>query len=136
MKIRALVLAALTTALFAGLCLPAAASAEVYELRIYHAHEGKMDDLNARFRNHTIKLFEKQGMKVVGFWQPIEDEDGVKKLYYILGYPSVEDRGKMWKAFGSDPEWQKVYKDSQKNGKLVAKVESIMMNPTDYSPIK
>ncbi len=135
MKLRVLVLAAVSMTFLAGLCLPAAA-AEVYELRIYHTHEGKMDDLNARFRNHTIKLFEKQGMKVVGFWQPIEDEDGVEKLYYILAYPSVEDRDKMWKAFGSDPEWQKVYKDSQKNGKLVAKVESIMMKPTDYSPIQ
>jgi hypothetical protein len=104
-----------------------------FELRTYYAEPGKMADLHARFRNHTCKLFEKHGMTIVGFWSPDKADDAEKRLIYILAYPSKEAREKSWKAFGADPEWQKVKAESEKNGKLVEKVDSVQMNPTDYS---
>lgn len=103
-----------------------------YEMRIYYAASGKLEDLQARFRNHTTKIFEKHGMTNVGYWVPLENPDN--KLIYVLAYPSKEAREKAWKDFGSDPEWQKVQKASEVNGKLVDKVESIFMRATDYSP--
>ncbi len=112
---------------------PAAApDTRCYEMRVYYAAEGKLDDLNARFRQHTCKLFEKHGMQNIGYWMPIENPD--RKLVYFLAYPSREARDKSWKAFGGDPEWQKVAKMTEANGRLVAKVESRFFNATDYSP--
>jgi hypothetical protein len=103
-----------------------------YEMRVYYAAEGKLDALNARFRDHTLKLFEKHGITNVGYWMPIDNPD--RKLIYILGYPSRDAREASWKAFFADPDWQKAQKESEANGKLVAKVESTFLNSTDYSP--
>lgn len=103
-----------------------------YEMRVYFAAPGKLDDLNARFRQHTCKLFEKHGMQNVGYWMPIENPD--RKLVYLLAYPSREARDRAWKAFGADPEWQQVAKSTEANGRLVAKVESRFLTATDYSP--
>ena len=113
----------------------AADEQRVFELRTYTAAPGKMDALNARFREHTIGLFKKQGMEVIGFWQPA-GEEGASTLVYLMAYPSQEKRDAMWKAFMDDPEWKKVYAESQKDGPLVTKVESKMLGPTDYSPMK
>ena len=98
-----------------------------YARRIYTAGEGKLDALNARFRNHTLKLFEKHGMTSVGYWTPSEKEtkeNPERKLYYVLSYPSREFRNAAFKAFGADPEWQAAYKESEKDGRLAVKVES------------
>jgi hypothetical protein len=108
----------------------------VFELRTYYAAPGKMADLHARFRDHTCKLFEKHGMTIIGFWSPDKAEDAEKKLIYILAFPSKDAKDKAWKAFQADPEWQKAKTESEKNGKLVDKVESVMMNPTDYSAMR
>lgn len=109
----------------------------VFELRTYTANPGKMDDLHKRFREHTCELFKKHGMELVGFWTPQEEKDGKgAKLIYILAFPSREAAAKAWKDFGADPEWQRVYKESHKDGVLVGKVESVFMDPTDYSPTK
>jgi hypothetical protein len=108
----------------------------VFELRIYHAAEGKMKALHARFRDHTCALFKKHGMTIVGFWSPIDMTEAEKKLYYILAYPNREEAEKSWKAFQADPDWIKAKKESEKEGVLVAKVESIYLNPTDYSPMR
>jgi hypothetical protein len=107
-----------------------------FELRTYYAAPGKMADLHTRFRDHTCKLFEKHGMTIIGFWSPDKPEDAEKKLIYILAFPSKEAKEKAWKAFQADPEWQKVKAESEKNGKLVDKVESVPMKPTDYSAMK
>ena len=103
-----------------------------YEMRIYYAAPGKLDDLNARFRNNTMRIFKKHGMVNLGYWVPVDNPDN--KLIYILSYPSKEARELSWKAFGSDPEWQAVAKASETNGKLVSKVETMFMENTDYSP--
>jgi hypothetical protein len=103
-----------------------------YEMRIYYCHPGKLPDLLTRFRNHTTKIFERHGMTNVGYWVPTDNKDNA--LYYVLSYPSKEARDASWKAFGADPEWKTVASESEKNGKIVAKVTSIFMNLTDFSP--
>jgi hypothetical protein len=112
----------------------AQSAATVYELRIYHANEGKLDDLLKRFREHTTKLFEKHGMKNVAYWTPLDDPLKGKTLIYILAHSSREAATGNWKAFVDDPEWQKVRDASEVNGKLVDKVDSTFMALTDFSP--
>jgi hypothetical protein len=116
-----------------------AAGAKVYELRTYYAAPGKLEALHARFRNHTIELFKKHGMGVVAFWVPVDQTTGAatgNTLVYILSYPSLDARKQAWDEFGKDPEWIAVKTDSEKEGKLVDKVDSIFLAPTDYSPMK
>lgn len=105
----------------------------IYEMRVYYAAEGKLDALNARFRDHTMKLFEKHGIANIGYFTP-EGANPERKLVYFLSYPNREARDKSWKEFGSDPDWQKAAKESEKNGRLVTKVEQYFLQPTDYSP--
>ena len=109
------------------------ADTRYFEMRTYHAAAGKMDALNARFRDHTNALFKKHGMEIIGFWT---DEKRPDVLIYILAFPSKEAAEKSWKAFQKDPDWIKAKEASEKDGKLVDKVDSVYMNPTDYSPIK
>jgi hypothetical protein len=108
----------------------------VFELRTYTAPDGKLPDLQARFRNHTMRMFEKHGMKNVGYWVPQDAPAKDNTLIYIISHESREAAKKSWSAFGGDPEWQKVAKESQMNGKIVAGITSVYMDPTDYSPIK
>jgi len=108
-----------------------------FEIRTYYAAPGKLEDLHARFRDHTVKLFKKHGMQIVGFWGPTDKEAGSEnKLVYILAYPSREAREAAWKTFGADPDWQAARKKSEENGRLVEKVESTILMATDYSPVK
>jgi hypothetical protein len=106
----------------------------LYELRVYFAEPDKLNDLLARFRNHTTKLFEKHGMKNEGYWLPIDNKDN--KVVYVLSYPDRASRDKSWKAFSDDPEWKKVAGESEKNGKLVNKVDAFYMKTVDFSPKK
>src|SRR5947209_4887446 len=106
-------------------CLLAPASAadresRVYEMRIYYAAPGKLDDLHQRFRDHTCKLFEKHGITNVGYWVPVDNPES--KLIYILAYPNRKAREASWKAFLADPDWNRARKDSEANGALVVKV--------------
>ena len=113
-----------------------------FEMRTYTAAEGKLEALHARFRDHTNALFLKHGMHVIGYWVPdapakADEVDRSKNtLVYLLAYPDRETRDKMWKAFQSDPDWKKAREESEKNGKLVEKVQSDFLSATDYSPIK
>ena len=106
-----------------------------FELRTYYAAPGKLEALHARFRDHTNKLFAKHGMEVVGYWVPM-DKDQSNKLIYIIAHKNREAAKKSWQEFGTDPDWKKVKDESEANGKLVDKVESVYMSATDYSPIK
>jgi hypothetical protein len=108
----------------------------VFEMRTYYAHPGKMTALHSRFRDHTNKLFVKHGMTLIGYWSPIDPGEAEKKMVYILAYPSQEAAKKSWDAFRKDPVWIAARKESERDGELVAKVESVFLNPTDYSPIK
>lgn len=113
-----------------------AKDSEVYELRIYTTQEGKLDALLARFRDHTCRLFEKHGIKNIGYWVPLAKEDGAENtLIYILRHTSEEAAKASFSAFGKDPEWQAARKASEENGKILAKPpESLFLKTTDYSP--
>jgi NIPSNAP len=114
-----------------------AAGGRVFELRTYTASPGKLDALNARFRNHTVALFKKHGMEVVGFWMPVDKEAGAgDTLVYILAHQSRPAAEASWKAFRADPEWVKVKAESEAGGSLTTKIESVFLTATDYSPIK
>jgi hypothetical protein len=113
---------------------PAPATTVVYELRVYHAAAGKLDDLLSRFREHTVKLFERHGMKSVAYWTPLDQPEKSNTLIYILQHPSREAAAANWKSFQDDPEWKSVHDKSEVNGKLVDKVESTFLSLTDFSP--
>lgn len=108
----------------------------VFELRTYTAPEGKLSDLHKRFRDHTMRIFEKHGMTNIGYWQPQDEPRASNTLIYILAHKNREAAAASWKAFGADPEWKKVSAESQVNGRIVEKVDSVFMNATDYSPIR
>jgi hypothetical protein len=114
----------------------AAAQTKVYELRTYTCFEGKLETLKTRFRDHTIEIFNRHHMESIGYWVPQDGERSKTTLIYILAHPSREAAAKNWKEFSSDPEWKKVAADSEANGKIVSKVESVFMDPTDFSKLK
>jgi len=109
---------------------------KVFELRTYTAPEGKLPNLQARFRDHTRRIFDKHGMKSIGYWVPQDAPLHDNTLIYILEHTSRDAAKQSWAAFQKDPEWQKVANESQVNGKIVARVESVFMDATDYSAIK
>lgn len=108
-------------------------AALVYEMRVYYAAPGKLDALHARFRDHTTKLFEKHGLTNIGYFVPV-GENPENKLVYFIAAPSKEARDQSFKNFIADPAWKKVVAESEKDGKLVSKIESRFLTPTDYSP--
>ncbi|GAB3273062.1 hypothetical protein GCM10027347_45160 [Larkinella harenae] len=109
----------------------------VFELRTYSPAPGKLNDLIARFKNHTIDLFKSHGMTNIGYWLTTQpDETNQSKLVYILAHPSEVEGKKHFDEFRADPKWVKAKAASEKNGPLTNKVESVYMKPTDYSPIQ
>ena len=110
-------------------------NAQLYELRVYTTNPGLLPNLHKRFKEHTNALFVKHGMRLIGYWTPAAEDN---KLIYILAFPDQEAREKSWNAFREDPEWQAVSAASKQEagGDIVAKVESTLMSPTDYSPIR
>ena len=115
---------------------PAAEQGRVFELRTYTAVEGKLDQVLARFRNHTTRLFEKHGMQNIGYWVPSDPPRSQNTLIYIVSHPSREAAAKAWTAFRADPEWQKARAESEAAGKIVLKTESVFLSPTDFSKLK
>jgi hypothetical protein len=113
---------------------PTPTASGVYELRVYHAAPGKLSDLLSRFREHTIKIFDRHGMKSVAYWTPLDEPEKSNTLIYILQHPSREAAAANWKSFQDDPEWKRVHEQSEANGKLVEKVDSTFMTLTDFSP--
>jgi NIPSNAP protein len=111
--------------------LPATA---VYELRVYHCNQGKLPDLLARFRDHTMSIFEKHGMTNVAYWIPTDDPLKSDTLFYIIAHASRAAADANWQAFRNDPEWKAVQAKSEANGKLVEKVDSTYLTLTDFSP--
>jgi hypothetical protein len=123
----------------AAITIPPAVAQEhgrVFELRTYTCYEGKLPDLLARFRNHTTRLFEKHGMTNIAYWVPQDAPASQNTLIYVIAHASREAAKKNWDEFRNDPEWQKVQKDSEANGKIVSKVDSVFMDPADFSPMK
>jgi NIPSNAP len=114
----------------------AQADRRVFEIRTYYTHEGKLDALNARFRNHTVRLFSKHGMTNIGYWTPQDGPMAGDTLIYILAHADREAAKKSWDAFRADPEWQKARAESEAAGAIVSKIDSVFLQATDYSPLK
>lgn len=126
-------------ALATRLMTPAQVSADanrVYELRMYHTAPGKFGDVVKRFKDDTRPVFDKHGIKSVGYWLPEDEPNKDKTFIYIVSHPSREAATKDWKEFREDPEWTKIVARTEANGKLVEKIDSIYMDPTDFSKLK
>lgn len=110
----------------------------VFELRTYTANPGKLENIHARFRDHTRAIFEKHGMTNILYWRPTAGQSGyADKMVYLMAYPSLDARNKSWTAFSADPEWKKVSDESQRNGQLLkGRPDSVMLIPTSFSPLK
>ena len=121
---------------FAPVVTLQAASDRVFELRTYTTPPGKLEALKSRFRDHTIEIFKKHGMTSVGYFVPQDAPTKDNTLVYILAHPSREAAAKNWAEFRTDPEWVKAKGESEKDGPLTTKVESVFMDPTDFSAIK
>lgn len=109
---------------------------QVFELRTYTAAEGKHDALLTRFRDHTMRIFEKHGMANVGYWTPQEAPDAGTTLIYLLAHPSRDAADAGWQAFLADPEWQGVFEASRSEGPLIAGLDRVFLEPTDFSPMR
>lgn len=106
-------------------------------MRTYIAHDGKLDALSARFREHTLKLFEKHGMTNVGYWFPTTDgTPSADTIVYLLSYPDRAAADRSWAAFRADPEWVEVRKVTEKDGQIVKQILSVFLAPADFSPLK
>lgn len=140
--IRTASIALATFTIFAGALFMTAratqaqASDRIFEIRTYTCNEGKLPDLQKRFREHTIAIFNRHHMTSIGYWVPQDPPLSENTLIYILAHPSREAAKANWKAFQNDPEWKKVQAESEANGKLVDHVVSVFANATDYSPLK
>ena len=108
----------------------------IYELRTYTTNDGKLDDLHARFSDHTNGLFVKHGITLIGFWTPAEGDTADNTLVYLIAHEDRDSAKASWRAFGADEEWRKAYADSKKDGALVKNIESQYLIPTDYSPLR
>jgi hypothetical protein len=127
--------------LVAGQWLDGGSSAQaqgqkVFELRTYTSPDGRLGDLLARFRDDTLRIFEKHGMHNVGYWVPADAPGSSNTLIYVLAHDSRDAATKSWAAFRADPEWQAVAERTQANGPIVSKVESVFLTTTDFSPLK
>lgn len=111
-------------------------SNRVFEFRTYTCYPGRLPALEARFRDHTIAIFNRHGMTSIGYWVPQDAPLHDNTLMYILAHPSREEAKKHWDEFRQDPEWQKVQAASEADGKIVSKVDSVYADPTDFSQIK
>ena len=115
----------------------AAQDKRVFEMRTYMANEGKLPALETRFRDHTIKFFNKYSMTSIGYWKPMDGPAAETTLIYIIAHPSREAAKASWGTFSADKEWQKVRTDSEADGRILAKApESVFLQAADYSPIK
>lgn len=112
------------------------AAHHVYELRLYHVNEGKMDALKARVGDHTDAIFKRHDMKSIAYWQAEEGPSSHNLFVYVLEHPGRREADENWAAFQADPEWQKVKAESEAKGPLVDHIDRYFMGPTDYSALK
>ena len=107
----------------------------IYEYRVYEAAPGKLEALNSRFRNHTLGIFERHGIKNIGYWTASVG-DYNDRLIYIVAFEDEGQRAEAWNSFRADPEWNKVRSESEADGPLVSRITNSILNPTDYSPLQ
>ena len=133
--LRSLILTLFALLVSAAASDTALAAERVFEMRTYTALPGRLDALHKRFRENTNSIFVRHGMSLIGYWTPSEGPEANNTLVYILAYPSMAAREASWKAFREDPAWKSAQAASEKDGKIVEKVESKFLTPTDYSPL-
>ena len=107
--------------------------ARIYELRTYVAEPGRLDTLLARFRDHTVGLFERHGMTSIGYWVATEHAD---TLIYLMAHADPEAAEASWDAFRGDPEWQVVKANSEEDGAIVRSITSSFLKPTEFSAMR
>ncbi len=106
----------------------------IYEWRVYEVVPGKMPALHDRFQRITLKLFQKHGIRVVGFWEATVGTSNT--LYYMLAFESMAEKERLWNSFISDPEWVEARKETERDGPIVQRVSNMLLTPTVYSPMK
>lgn len=137
LKITGISVLSITVGAIGGMLFSVSAQSEkAFELRIYTATPGNLDNLHARFRDHTTRIFAKHGMEVVGYWTPTDEEKADDTLIYVLEHASREAADASWQAFIQDPEWQEVAAASNANGQILGGIEREYMVATDYSPMQ
>jgi hypothetical protein len=107
----------------------------IYELRIYRAMPGRLPNLLARFQNHTLRIWEKHGIRQAGFWTTLVGESN-NELTYLLAWESLAERERKWSAFQTDPEWIAVREDTERDGPLNANISNQFLTPTAFSAVK
>jgi hypothetical protein len=107
----------------------------IYELRVYHCLAGRLPALLKRFQDKTIALFEKHGIRQVGFWTVAIGESN-QDLIYILQWDSMAERDKRFSAFASDPDWNAARSKSEEDGPIVASISNTILTPTSFSALK
>ncbi len=136
-KTSAISLVSLIIGLGAGIFFSTSAQDEkVFELRTYKATPGNLDNLHARFRDHTTRIFRKHGMEVIGYWSPTSEEEREDTLVYLLGHDNQAAAYQAWQDFIADPEWARVAEESNRNGQILGGIERKYMVATDYSPMR
>jgi hypothetical protein len=108
----------------------------VFELRTYTTNPGRLDALHARFSQHTITLFERHGMTNIGYFSPQDAPLAENTLIYLLAHDSRQAADASWAAFGEDPDWQRVYTESIRDGRLVKEIERIFLDATHFSQLR
>ncbi len=106
----------------------------IYEWRVYDTLPGRLPQLHKRFAEHTLRLFEKHGIKSIGYWEEVVGQNN--RLVYLLAFESLADRERKWEAFQSDPEWIQARSESERDGPINALVSNRILKPTPYSPLK
>ncbi|MBS25246.1 MAG: NIPSNAP family protein [Gammaproteobacteria bacterium] len=136
-KTSAISLVSLIIGLGAGIFFSISAQDEkVFELRTYKATPGNLDNLHARFRDHTTRIFRKHGMEVIGYWSPTNEEEREDTLVYLLGHDNQAAADQSWQDFIADPEWARVAEESNRDGQILGGIERKYMVATDYSPMR
>jgi NIPSNAP len=107
----------------------------IYELRVYRTLPGRLSALLARFERHTLQIWERHGIRQVGFWTTMVGESSYD-LTYMLAWQSLAEREQKWGAFMADPEWQKVRAESEKDGPINANVSNQFLQPTSFSAMQ
>ncbi|MCJ7632188.1 NIPSNAP family protein [Candidatus Bathyarchaeota archaeon] len=106
----------------------------IYEWRVYDIPPGKMVNINSRFANITLKLFQRHGIKVIGFWEAVVGTSNT--LYYMIAFNDLGHREKSMNAFMADPDWIKARAETEKDGPIVTRIQNMLLRPTSYSPLQ
>jgi len=112
---------------------PTPTETRLFELRTYHAPDGRLDGLHARFRDHATHVFEKYGITNLGYWTP--SDAGDSRVVFLLAYPNAEARSASWARLVTDPEWRRARRESEVHGRLVERIEEVMLIPTADCPV-